>query len=207
MSSLTAVSPTNLQEPLLSSGDRQPTGPPFSRGKGLLNRFKNAVNPLNHPPRRRELLIQGAKNGNVNMVESALNAGADVNATLFDTRRLINERLTPLHYASLRGHLDVVRALLAWHATVDARDIADHTPLHAASMRGHLDVVQLLLDYKANANLENVHGQTPLNIANTDEIKELLKEAMRGTPAIGGRRRRRYTQTKRTKRKTNTRKK
>ena len=213
MLKLTAVSPTNAEEPLLPSGDGKPTGPPFRRGNGLLNRFKNAVTPLTHAPGRTNRLIDGAKSGNLEMVEQALRDGADINATVYDWARYINDGMTPLHHASLGGHEKVVRLLLDRGAAVDARDIAGYTPLYAASMGGHSDVVRELLSGEGHKGA--TVSKDLLNVATNDEIKELLKEAMLkqargGTPAIGGRRRRRYTQTKRTKRtkrKTNTRKK
>lgn len=206
MSNLTAVSPTNAKEPLLPSGNGQPTGPPFRRGNGLLNRFKNAVTPLTHAPGRTNRLIDGAKSGNLEMVEQALRDGADINATVYDWARYINDGMTPLHHASLGGHEKVVRLLLDRGAAVDARDIAGYTPLYAASMGGHSDVVRELLSREDGRQGATV-SKDLLNVATKPEIKALLKEAMGGTPAIGGRRRRRYTQAKRTKRKTNTRKK
>jgi ankyrin repeat protein len=43
---------------------------------------------------------------------------------------------TPLHWASLNGHVEVVKALLAAKAEVNKSIIAVWTPLYMASLRG-----------------------------------------------------------------------
>ena len=184
------ATPTNAEEPLLGPGPvgGSPAQPDSYRRSGILGSLKNAVKPLKHPEKRKERLIEGAKTGNLEMVKQALNDGADINATLFDTRRFINSGLTPLHHASLEGHLKVVRELLSGEghqgATVDARDITGYTPLYAASMRGHLDVVRELLSGEghqgADANLANVHGHTPLYAASQYGHLEVVRELLSG---------------------------
>ena len=184
------TTPTNAEEPLLGPGPvggspaRRVTFPRSGLGGSVLN----LVKPLKHAEKRKERLIEGAKTGNLEMVKQALNDGADINATLFDTRRFINSGLTPLHHASLEGHLDVVRELLSGEghqgATVDARDIAGYTPLYIASDRGHLDVVRELLSGEghqgADANLANVHGHTPLYAASQYGRLEVVRELLSG---------------------------
>ena len=201
------ATPTNAEEPLLGPaggpvngmGGGSPAQPSSYRRSGILGSLKNAViKPLTHPEKRKERLIKGAETGNLKMVQQALKDGADINATLFDTRRFINDGMTPLHYASLGGHLKVVRELLSGEghqgATVDARDITGYTPLYAASMRGHLEVVRELLSGEGHQGA--AVSVDSLNIAKTPEIKALLEQAMGGAPATGGRRRR-YTHTRR----------
>src|SRR5580704_5644017 len=51
---------------------------------------------------------------------------------------------TPLHYAAMRGHKDVVELLLANGADVNAEDNFGETPLHCAA-DGNKDLVALLL--------------------------------------------------------------
>ena len=183
------ATPTNAEEPLLGpvSGGSPARRVTFPR-TGLRGSVLNTVNPLKHAEKRKERLIEGAKTGNLEMVKQALNDGADINATLFDTRRFINSGLTPLHHASLEGHLKVVRELLSGEghqgATVDARDIAGHTPLYAASQYGHLEVVRELLSGEghqgADANLANVHGHTPLYAASQYGHLEVVRELLSG---------------------------
>ncbi|MDP2307659.1 MAG: ankyrin repeat domain-containing protein [Pseudomonadota bacterium] len=71
---------------------------------------------------------------------------------------------TPLHFASHRGLLETVRALLGAGADVNAREEASGTtPLHWAAEAGHVEVAGLLLE--AGADLEAVdawYGLSPL---------------------------------------------
>lgn len=53
---------------------------------------------------------------------------------------------TPLHKASLQGHLEVARTLLDQGAKIDCTDAEDDTPMTLASFRGHTDIVRLLLE-------------------------------------------------------------
>lgn len=73
-----------------------------------------------------------------------------------DTSRLINEKgQTPVYLAAVRGHLDVIRLLIAAQRVDDelakpsqaacSPSVAGWTPLHAAAHRGHSEVVQYLI--------------------------------------------------------------
>jgi ankyrin repeat protein len=254
--------------------DKAPPGsqvPPGSHARGgILGSVLNVFSPLNHAPKRKERLIEGAKTGNLEMVKDALDDGADINKSRNNDDKtplyaasekghleVVRELLargaavdaaiyggwTPLLVAILKGHLEIVRELLARGASVDAAMNGGATPLYVASQMGHLEVVRELLERGAAVDAAYDGDYTPLLIASAyghfeivsellaagakvskkiltvainPEIKALLKEgpprwaSPRSTnppPAIGGRRRRRYTHTKRTKRKTNTRKK
>ena len=82
-----------------------------------------------------------------------------------DVNAADRERSTPLHAASYKGHIEVVKALLAVDGVdVNAASSMRITPLHVASLRGHLAVVHALLaadGVDVNA-YELVSGCTPL---------------------------------------------
>lgn len=61
--------------------------------------------------------------------------------------------VAPLHMACQRGHLEILRMLLAARADPDQASCDGGRPLSIASSRGHLEVVRLLLD--AGAKLEH----------------------------------------------------
>ena len=56
---------------------------------------------------------------------------------------------TPLILASLHGHMEVCKVLIAADADVEAVDKADKTPLAYAASRGHREIAKLLLDHGA----------------------------------------------------------
>jgi ankyrin repeat protein len=73
---------------------------------------------------------------------------------------------TPLHIASRKGHVEVVTALLAAAAPVDAPTSSGATALHLASAAGSVPIVSALLDHQANIEArEREWGQTPLMFA------------------------------------------
>jgi ankyrin repeat protein len=84
-------------------------------------------------------LIEAVKENNLPELERLLSVGADVNVK--DNR----EDFTPLHWASMKGHLQVFQTLREHGADVEANDIWVKTPLHWACFNGHVAVVNELL--------------------------------------------------------------
>lgn len=85
---------------------------------------------------------------------------------------------TPLHWASLNGHANVVKLLLASGAQADARSRQGDTPLQLAARKGHTEVAEMLLDAAADIDLANDEDETPLMFAaesgGMDMVKLLL---------------------------------
>jgi uncharacterized protein len=75
--------------------------------------------------------------------------------------RTVNDE-SPLMMAALKGHLDVVKKLIARDADVNK---PGWTPLHYAATNGHLEIMQLLLDEHAYIDAESPNGTTPLMMA------------------------------------------
>jgi len=87
-----------------------------------------------------------------------ISKGADVNAAQPDGT-------TPLHWASYKVDLDLVKQLLAKGAKADVKNNFGATPLAEAVKVGNVSLVKLLLDAGANANAANEDDQTPLMLA------------------------------------------
>jgi hypothetical protein len=69
---------------------------------------------------------------------------------------------SPLMIAALKGHLDMVKKLVARGADVNKPGWA---PLHYAATGGHVEIMQLLLDQNAYIDAESPNGTTPLMMA------------------------------------------
>ena len=87
-------------------------------------------------------LLGASENGQKDVVELLLLAGADVNA-------IDMYGWTPLIGASRYGHKDIVELLLKGGADVNAIDKYGRTPLILASWYGRKDIVTLLKKYGA----------------------------------------------------------
>ncbi|KAH9115202.1 hypothetical protein LEN26_009428 [Aphanomyces euteiches] len=83
----------------------------------------------------------------------------------FNHARLDQHGRTPLFVAAWRGHLGVVRELLARAAVVDMADEYGTTPLHLASKIGHVVLVKELFARGASVDLADSYGATPLHLA------------------------------------------
>ena len=87
---------------------------------------------------------------------------------------------TPLSWAAMEGHTDIVQLLLnTGKVDADSKDKWGRTPLSLAAANGHTDTVQLLLDTgNAEADSKDKNSRTPLSWAaeegHTDTVQLLL---------------------------------
>ena len=110
-------------------------------------------------------------------IHDAAKAGdlAKVKALLKDNPDLVSSKTTdkssylfggtPLDYAAMGGHKDMVELLLANKADPNPKDYAISTPLLQAAEFGHKDIVELLLAKKADVNAKSASGWTALHCA------------------------------------------
>lgn len=114
--------------------------------------------------------IDAAKRGDLRAVNSALQAGVDVDATL-------QHGWTALHAAAERSRVKVLKRLIDAGANVNAKEYLDVTPLHWAAIRGPREAVKALVDAGADVNAYCVQHDTPLGSTDSLEIAEDLIEA------------------------------
>ena len=105
-------------------------------------------------------LNNASKTGRLDIVQSLLDQGADVNET-----SSVGSRRSPLHVASVWEKIEVAKLLIERGAQVNLRSRSGTIPLHLASMMGNLAITRLLLDHGADVNARTRQGWTALNIA------------------------------------------
>jgi ankyrin repeat protein len=82
---------------------------------------------------------------------------------------------TPLYYASLNGHLEILRSLLNEDADVNAQGGQYGYVLQAASAGGHEQVVKTLLDKGAEVNAQGGHYGNALQSASLRGHEQVVK--------------------------------
>lgn len=97
---------------------------------------------------------------------------------------------TPLHIASMLGHLDLVKELLSHKPEFASElDSCGSTPLHLAAAKGHAEIVKELLWADSAACLvRNGDGRTALHLAaikgRVEVVSELLRARTESTRAL-----------------------
>ncbi|XP_071636387.1 uncharacterized protein [Temnothorax longispinosus] len=80
-----------------------------------------------------------------------------------------------LHWAAGRGHTDVVNALIARGADVDARTSNNLTPLCFAAQEGYEEIVEIFIAGGANVNVKSTENVTPLHLAAVNGHNNVVK--------------------------------
>ena len=115
-----------------------------------------------------DLLITACKEGvpdTVNFILKKLDRGKDLSAV-----KSSENNLGPLHYASIKGHEEIVDILLNKKFPISMEDSYGNTALHLAASNGHLGTVKKILDYESKCNQEVSESQQ------TNLIQHLTKE-------------------------------
>ncbi len=123
------------------------------------------------------LLHMACENNSTNVVEllTKEHNSKPSNYINFDDKN----KSTPLHYASNRGHAEVVRLLLEKGAQIDSKEYSGNDALCYASYKGHIDVVRLLLEKGAKISQQDNQGETALHFAvdkgHTEVVRLLIE--------------------------------
>ena len=115
--------------------------------------------------RRPHTFIDACGLGNVDAAKQMISN--DVNMAYSDGQ-------TPLYIASARGHLEIVKMLIASGALLDIADKLGSTHLYSASKNGHLEIVKMLIASGALLDEANNNGWTPLYIASENGHLEIV---------------------------------
>ena len=109
-------------------------------------------------------LMSASYIGDIETVQSLIDAGSEVNASSFF-------RVTALMAASGSGHDEVAKLLIEKGAEVNVAELGGWTPLMYASGPGYIETVKLLIEKGADVHAENKKGETTLMIVEEGIIR------------------------------------
>jgi ankyrin repeat protein len=81
----------------------------------------------------------------------------------------------PLHIAAYDGNTNIAQILIGAGSELNVQDSGGNTPLHDAVEQDNEDIVILLLKAGARTDIQNEYGKIPYDLAETEEMKKLLK--------------------------------
>uniref|UniRef100_A0A2P2J8W1 Ankyrin repeat family protein n=1 Tax=Rhizophora mucronata TaxID=61149 RepID=A0A2P2J8W1_RHIMU len=81
-----------------------------------------------------------------------------------------------IHFASQKGHLEVVRTLLSSGVSVKASTRKGLTALHYAAQASDMELVKYLVKKGASPTVKTKAGKTPRDLASIKEIRLFLKD-------------------------------
>mmetsp|Transcript_23876 Transcript_23876/g.28871 ORF Transcript_23876/g.28871 Transcript_23876/m.28871 type:complete len:478 (-) Transcript_23876:201-1634(-) len=123
--------------------------------------------------RQDEIFLTAVNSGNADKVREMLSKGAVPNLQC-------QHSATPLHWAAINDHAEVVKVLVEWGAKIDEKADDGCTPLHFACREDCIDAAKILLEAGADPNVRNANGSTPFDCIYDDEdvpeLVDLLKE-------------------------------
>lgn len=117
----------------------------------------------------RAQLLEGAFDGEMDMVKEALDEGADVEVA-------DGAGHTALSEASAGGQMEIAMLLADKGADPNSRGQFGRTPLWRACFAGHNELAVNLLEIGADPRLSDDSGGTPASIASTEELKTTIAE-------------------------------
>ncbi|HYO91939.1 MAG TPA: ankyrin repeat domain-containing protein [Pyrinomonadaceae bacterium] len=146
-------------------------------------------------------LMQAVDNGNQEIVQALLDAGAEVDAisrsgmtalmmadkdtsveivwTLISAGAKVNRRseqgFSPLTYAAIQGNASILQALIDAGAKLNMKDEEGKTALMWAASLGLVENVRTLLNAGADVYRKNKDGETALSLARGQEHVEVVK--------------------------------
>ena len=85
---------------------------------------------------------------------------------------------TPLMYAASVGHIDILKFLMEKGCDLEAKNEDGFTALHWAAYVGNLDSCKTLIEKGANLKAKNSEGKKPADLAETQEVKKFIKDAI-----------------------------
>ena len=123
-----------------------------------------------------DLLHLACKNGQVTLIKNLLNAKVDINA-------MSAQGLSPLHWAVIKGNLEVTQLLIREGANIELKDSrCQSSPLLFACQNGRLKIVKYLIEMGADIQAASEDGTAAVHFAaqsgNIDVVDFLLQKGL-----------------------------
>ena len=113
-----------------------------------------------------EVLLRASENNKLDVVERLLRKPQNPDG------RGAKTTYAPIHVASLRGHLEVVRLLLEAGADQNSTAAGETAALFIAAQGGHIGIVQLLVEAGAGRDAATAGGATALSCCSSERPPE-----------------------------------
>ena len=118
-------------------------------------------------------ILYAAYRGNILIVRSLIDCGADVNITS-------KKGLNVLHMAAQGNNPNIlVYFKYKYNISVLSKDSQGNTPLHWACYNSAEEAINFLLSYMDDINIQNNEGKTPLHVAVFTEKPSLIKKLIK----------------------------
>ena len=122
------------------------------------------------PNKKGEMLVEEIqkREPNLDLVRDLIVLGANVDWQDGDGR-------TALHECAYKNRPEILRMLIDAGADLNMQDNRGRTPLQYCVDWNHPEILRMLLDAGADKTIPNNNGTLPYELADTQELKELLK--------------------------------
>ena len=110
-----------------------------------------------------------ASGGDIEAVKQHLTAGTDANV-----KGGLGNFSTPLTVATMNGHSEIAKLLIAKGVDINAPDKGGWTPLHFAAWDDNKEITELLIAKGADVNAKNKDEETVLHVVGNGN-KEIVK--------------------------------
>ncbi|TPX34036.1 hypothetical protein SmJEL517_g03189 [Synchytrium microbalum] len=115
-------------------------------------------------------VFQFAEEGNITQILDRINSGK------VDVNDVDEQGATLLHWASDRGHIDLVTNLLDVGAIIESEDQDAATALHYAVLADREDVIKILVSRGASITHQDIDDQSPYDVASEPIQKIMVDE-------------------------------
>ena len=124
------------------------------------------------PGKKAEMIIREINKedkANLNLVNDLIALGADLE---WQDKE---DGSTALHWCANKNRPEILRMLIDAGADLNMQDNRGRTPLQYCVDWNHPEIARMLLDAGADKTIPNNNGTLPYELADTQELKELLK--------------------------------